>query len=97
MSKRNFILFFLLLINSISLFSQTEIMKNRHWLWYVKDWEWSESFYKEFEKNIPLLFESQLNKKLNWNRIWLFIPPGTIYEKRIINGKKCFYISEALS
>ncbi len=87
MSKRNFILFFLLFINSISLFSQTEIMRKKHWLWYMAEGGMHESVIREMDIQLKPQFEELLDKKLNWDRIWLFSSDSRLFNYAV-NGKK---------
>ena len=87
MLNRNLLLLLLLIINSISLFSQTEIMKKKHWLWYMEEGGTHESVIREMDIQLKPQFEELLDKKLNWDRIWLFSSDSRIFNYAV-NGKK---------
>lgn len=68
------------------------------WLKYFKEgWEASNEFINEMNKQIPPQFESFLGRKLNWQKLWLFVEPIPNTEEKIItpNGEKRVYLHHA--
>lgn len=68
------------------------------WLKYFKEgWEASNEFINEMNRQIPPQFESFLGKKLNWQKLWLFVEPIPNTEEKIItpNGEKRVYLLTA--
>jgi hypothetical protein len=69
------------------------------WLDYFKSYVTYDSFLNEMNKQIPTQFENLLGKKLEWNKVWLFVEPigkDKIFEKIITqNGIKRVYLLTA--
>ncbi len=68
-NKKNVIFIIVVFCTNI-IFSQSENMEKNHWLRYFVE---NESFKKEVDIQLKPQFEALLGKKLNWERIFLFI------------------------
>jgi len=68
------------------------------WLKYFKEgWEATNEFINEMNKQIPHQFESFLGRKLNWQKLWLFVEPIANTEEKTTtsNGEKRVYLHHA--
>lgn len=68
------------------------------WLKYFKEgWEASNEFINEMNRQIPPQFESFLGRKLNWQKLWLFVEPVGETLQKIISpdGIKKTYLLTA--
>jgi hypothetical protein len=71
---KNFILLYIFLILGAKLlFAQSEIMEKKYWLWNLEKRNTNESFIRELDIQLKPQFEVLLGKKLNWDRVWLFM------------------------
>lgn len=62
-------------------------MRKKHWLWFVEEGGAHESFIKEMDIQLKPQFEELLDKKLNWDRIWLRSSDSRLINIEV-NGKK---------